>query len=144
MDEVTVGGVRIVNNNEFTIADMFDGVPFTFEPGKAITIPPDAANHIFGWRPVAENETESARNNEMLIYCQKRHGWNTPDIVRVGEHTKRFGKLEFKAVRFRMVEVTEDEESLPTMATPRRPRKPHENKMMQAAAESEARRAGAE
>ena len=61
MDEnITVGGVQVINRNEFTIADMFDGIPFTFAPNKALTIPPDAANHIFGWSP-------EATKDEMLV-----------------------------------------------------------------------------
>lgn len=137
-----VGGVRVVNNNEFTIKDMFDGIPFTFDPGKPVTIPPDAAGHIFGWRA-------DATPDEMLVYCQKRHGWNTPEVVRAGDHTKWFGKLELKPVRFRMVEVPDDEADLPTIAeSPRRgpgrpPSSSHPNKLMQAADAAEARRENA-
>ena len=131
--EVTVGGVRVVNNNDFTISDMFDGVPFTFDPGKAETIPPDAAGHIFGWSP-------EATPAEMLLYCQKRHGWNTPEVVRANNHTKWFGQIEFKPVRFRMVEVTDDESALPTVAAS--PRAPRRDKLAEAVKEAEARHAG--
>lgn len=117
--ELMVGSVRVVNGNDFTIKDMFDGVPFTFDPGKAVTIPTDAANHIFGWRSLMEGESPANLTDEMLVYCQKRHGWNTPEVVRSGNHQKWFGKLEFKPVRFRLVEVNDDEEeSLPNMLAP--------------------------
>ncbi len=137
--EVTVGGVRVVNNNDFTIADRFDGIPFTFESGKAQTIPPDAANHIFGWRPLDDDEEPAKLAADMLLYCQKRHGWNTVEVVRAGNHTKWFGKLEFKPVRFRMVEVTDDEGSLPTVAAS--PRAPRRDRLAEAVAEAEARQA---
>jgi hypothetical protein len=137
--EVTVGGVRVVNSNDFTIADRFDGVPYTFETGKAQTLPPDAANHIFGWRPLGEDERQSELDAEMLVYCQKRHGWNTPEVIRADNHTKWFGKLEFKPVRFRMVEVSEDETDLPSAT--QSPRAPRPNKLMEAADQAEARRA---
>lgn len=135
-NEVHVGGVRVVNKNDFEIVDRFDGVPFTFEPNKPVTIPPDAANHIFGW-------AHGATEDEMLVYCQKRHGWNTPQAIKAGDHLKFFHNIEMKPVRFRMVEVAEDEDSLPTIAEPpRAPRKQTGNKLMQAANEAEARRAG--
>lgn len=137
--EVTVGGVRVVNNNDFTIADRFDGVPFTFPPGRAETIPPDAANHIFGWRQIGEDETPEKVAADMLLYCQKRHGWNTVEVVRAGNHTKWFGKLEFKPVRFRMVEVSDDETDLPTAATS--PRAPRRDKLAEAVEEAKARHA---
>lgn len=137
--EVTVGGVRVVNHNDFAITDRFDGVPFTFSPGKAETIPPDAANHIFGWRFHGEGETPEAVAADMLVYCQKRHGWNTVEVVRAGNHTKWFGKLEFKPVRFRMVEVTDDETALPTAVSS--PRAPRRDKLAEAVSEAEARHA---
>lgn len=133
--EATVGGVRIVNRNDFTIADMYDGVPYTFPTDSPVTVPPDAANHIFGWRLKGDEETDEKVAADMLLYCQKRHGWNTPEVVRAGNHTKWFGKLEFKSVRFRMVEVDDDESAL-TIATPPRQRR---DKLAEAIAESEAR-----
>ena len=136
--EATVGGVRVVNNNDFVITDRFDGIPFTFNPGKAETIPPDAANHIFGWRNVREDETPESLKADMLLYCQKRHGWNTPEVVRAGDHVRWFGKLDIKPVRFRMVEVPDDENDLPTVASA--PRVPRPNKLMDAADAAEARR----
>lgn len=105
-EKITVSGVRITNRNDFNIVDRFDGVPFTFESNKAETVPPDAANHIFGW-------AFEATPDEMLLYCQKRHGWNTPEVIKSGNHLKWFKALEFKPVRFRMVEVVDDEDELP-------------------------------
>jgi len=113
-----VGGVRVTNKNEFVIRDRFDGVPFTFEPGKSVTIPPDAANHIFGWRHHGDDEAPEHATNDMLVYCQKRHGWNTPDIIKSGNHLKWFKAIEFKPVRFRMVEMSDEDEAPEELPNP--------------------------
>ena len=62
--------VKIINRNTFPIFDRFDGVPFVFKPNESLSIPPDAAQHFFGW----PGEPDLIR-----LYIAKRHGWNTPD-----------------------------------------------------------------
>jgi hypothetical protein len=62
--------VRVTNSNPFEIRDMHDGVPYDFPPGKTVTIPPEAANHIFGW---------PAEPHEMALYMARRFGWNQPE-----------------------------------------------------------------
>ena len=42
MDRIAVH-LRITNNNDFTIEDRYDGVPYIFEAGKTLTVPPEAA-----------------------------------------------------------------------------------------------------
>jgi len=41
--------LEVVNNNEFTITDMFDGVPVTFAPGVPVDCTPAICEHLFGW-----------------------------------------------------------------------------------------------
>jgi hypothetical protein len=41
--------VNVLNSNDFPLEDRYDGVLYTFAPGRALTIPAEAAKHIFGW-----------------------------------------------------------------------------------------------
>lgn len=103
----TTINLKVTNNNDFTISDRFDGVPFEIEPGKSVTLPADAAAHLFGWQPGIEPRA-------MFLHVQKRWGWNTPEMVSSGKAEKFFANLEFKPVTFRMVEVVEpDFEEVP-------------------------------
>jgi hypothetical protein len=62
--------VRIVNHNSFAIHDRQDGVPYNFLPDKAVDIPPEVAEHIFGF----PGDTE-----DMHRHMAKRWGWNLPE-----------------------------------------------------------------
>ena len=92
--------LKVTNNNDFEIADQFDAVPYVFKPKEALTIPPDAALHIFGWQPGVDMA-------KVEVHVQRRWGWNTPAIVEKNHHKKFFAKLEFKPVTYKMVEVIE-------------------------------------
>jgi len=97
MDRIAVH-LRIVNGNDFTIEDRYDGVPYIFEAGKTLTVPPEAALHIFGWHPGIE-----------------------PRVVETHVNAKKFfAKLEFKPVTFKTVEVVSGEDDeLPSPLAPR-------------------------
>jgi hypothetical protein len=106
----TLISLKVVNHNEFTITDMFDGVPYVFETDKSVSVPSDAALHILGWYPGVD----------MLVvknHVQKRWGWNTPELVNSKAHDKYFAGLSFKPVTYKVVEVpeevTEQEDELP-------------------------------
>jgi hypothetical protein len=99
-----VMNVKVVNRNDFMITDMFDGVPYTFEPGKAMSVPIDAANHIFGWYP-------GVPPADLKRHVQKRMGWNTPEMEKNGQHNKFFSNLEITPIVYRMVPVEIDPET---------------------------------
>jgi len=61
--------VRVTNRNAFLLSDMHDGVPYEFPPGVTVTIPVEAAAHMFGW---------PAEEQEMHLYMARRYGWNQP------------------------------------------------------------------
>ena len=88
--------VRVTNKNTFTLKDRFDGVPYTFEPHIAISIPADAAAHIFGWYDGVEPEV-------MRRFCKKRFGWNTPEMEKEGKPDKFCDALEIKPMLYRLV-----------------------------------------
>jgi hypothetical protein len=97
----TLISLKVTNHNEFTITDMFDGVPYVFESGKSISVPSDAALHILGWYPGVD----------MLVvknHVQKRWGWNTPELVNSKAHDKYFAALTFKPITYKIVEVPEE------------------------------------
>jgi hypothetical protein len=39
--------VNVLNSNDFPLEDRFNGVLYIFAPGRALTIPAEAAKHIF-------------------------------------------------------------------------------------------------
>ena len=113
MDRIAVH-LRITNNNDFTIEDRYDGVPYIFEAGKTLTVPPEAALHMFGWYPGVDPRVAET-------HVSRRWGWNTPAYMASGNAKKFFAKLEFKPVTFKTVEViaTEEEDMLPSPIAPR-------------------------
>jgi hypothetical protein len=106
---VTVN-LKVTNNNSFKISDMFDGVPFDFEAGQSLVIPPEAALHIFAWQPGADLAAVER-------HVQKRWGWNIPDLQKDGIAAGYFRKIELKPVTYRMVEVRDEDDD--TAAAPR-------------------------
>lgn len=136
--------VRVTNGNDFSIEDRHDGVPYKFSAGQALVIPGEAAWHILGWRPGISRE-------EIFNYITQRWGWNTADMLRTGEHRKRFAKLDFAPVKYKVVASESDELAAPrpkTAAnTPRplskRARRIHKKAAAAAAAEGAAPAAGA-
>lgn len=146
--EPQVMSVKIINRNDFVIRDMFDGVPYEFEPNRPKAIPIDAANHIFGWFPKwtdAEGKEHEPDPVEMKRHIQRRFGWNTPDMVKTGQNNLFYGGLEIIPIMYRMVpvEVPQDQPA-PVMSERTaqeiaRTRAPKRNALMEAAAEAAAR-----
>jgi hypothetical protein len=97
MTETTFTNLRVLNKNKFAISDRYDGVPYIFEPGKSLTIPGDAAAHMFGWKDGVPTATVKS-------HVQKRWGWNTADLQQAGKADKYFENLELTPVRMRLVE----------------------------------------
>lgn len=127
--EPQVMKVKVINRNEWTIEDMFDGVPYAFPSNLAISIPIDAAFHIFGWHPDVDRKA-------MRAYCQKRFGWNTPAMQQGGKGDLFFDRLSIEPIYYRMIEVASDQEAAVEPTPAQRPRV---NKMMAAAEEAAAR-----
>jgi hypothetical protein len=112
----TMTSLRIENTNDFEIKDMFDGVPYELKPNEPISMPSDAAFHIFGWRPGVD----------MMVvknHTQKRWGWNTPDLVKDKSHDRYFANLKFKPITYRIVEVPEEVTELKDDELPKLPTK---------------------
>lgn len=45
-----MANIFVTNRTEKPLKDGFSGVMYSFEPGKTIEIPEDAARHIFGYK----------------------------------------------------------------------------------------------
>ena len=88
--------VRVINHNDFVISDMYDSVPYVFAPHAPVSIPVDAAAHIFGW-------WENCDPAAMKRYVQKRFGWNTPDMQKSNQHEEFFKKIDIKPMLYRLV-----------------------------------------
>lgn len=133
--EPQVMSVRVTNRNEFTIRDRFDGVLYTFEPHRPVSVPIDAANHIFAWHPPwtdDKGERHEVERSTMRTHVQKRFGWNTPEMQNADRSQRFFDNLEITPVIYRMVPVEVDEAGNTKRA-------PKTNKLMAAADEAAAR-----
>jgi hypothetical protein len=119
--------VKVVNRNDFPISDRFDGVPYTFPENVPISLPIDAANHIFGWFP-------SVDLSNVERHVKKRMGWNTPEMVADGRADSFYKKIEITPILYRMVPVEVDEDGEPLGK-----RAPKVNKTMAAVDAAEAR-----
>jgi len=102
MDTPQVINVKVVNRNTFTVMDRFDGVPYVFPENKAVSVPIEAANHIFGWYPGVNRE-------EMRRHVQRRMGWNTPEMVKSNQHDKFFDAIDIAPITYRMIPIEVDE-----------------------------------
>lgn len=114
--------IRVTNGNTFPIADLFDGIPVLFEPGKPETIPFDAAVHFFGfpYNPI----TGDFEIRPDFLHVSRRYGWNTvpppldktqrPDFDAQNRKAQEyFANLRVQPVRFVMTEEAVEDESLP-------------------------------
>lgn len=127
LDQPQIMNVKIVNRNDFPISDRFDGVPYVFESNHPVSVPIDAANHIFGWFPGVDPEI-------VKRHVQKRFGWNTPAMVAEGQHNRFFGAIEITPILYRMVAVELDDEGRELdPVSPAVRRAPKVNRLMEAA-----------
>lgn len=104
--------VRVTNQNDFTIDDRFDGTHYVFETGKKVSVPFDAACHIFG---IEHPEQVKEDKDQLLNFVSRRWGWNTPEIIKDKEHIKRFKNIKMELISYKVVEQghDEDEDGLP-------------------------------
>lgn len=112
--------VRVMNRNDFPINDMYDSVPYVFEPNLPISIPVDAAAHIFGWY-------EGVDPQQMRRYCQRRFGWNTPAMQASNQNNDWFDKLDIKPMLYRLVpmQVSDEDDLSEGEATDIKPKQAH-------------------
>lgn len=93
--------LEVVNRNEFTINDFFDGIPISFPPGEMVTVTPDMALHCFGY---------PGEMRDRAVHMAKRYGWSGRDYLRPegpGDNEPRYatlaGKIEINPVYFDLV-----------------------------------------
>jgi hypothetical protein len=82
--------LEVVNNNDFTITDMFDGVPVTFAPGVPVDCTPAICEHLFGW---------PAELPVRALKMAARFGWSGKDYLKPegpGDKVPRYQTLAEK------------------------------------------------
>jgi hypothetical protein len=82
--------LEVTNNNDFTIADMFDGVPVTFAPGVPVDCTPAICEHLFGW---------PADLPVRALKMAARFGWSGKDYLKPegpGDKVPRYQTLAEK------------------------------------------------
>lgn len=77
------------------MADMHDGVQYTFPRNQPITIPLAAAKHILGF--------DEASGRADFIHVQRRWGWNTPETTKHAQEW--FNNILVEPVVLRQVEI---------------------------------------
>jgi len=106
-----ISQVKIINKNDFTIIDHFDGVKFTFPPKKPVRVPAQVASHVFGFRPwpeIASDDLDDPKSlkAQMIKYCAMRHGWNAPKPPEYA--AKCFNNIDMTVVRLHVVEEIDE------------------------------------
>ena len=101
--------IRVVNHNDFTISDRFDGVPVIFEPNKVVDLPPEVAEHIFAY---------PADTEVMFRHMAKRWGWNLPkhiaeDDKGVPVWVRQCQRIEITVSRFELRPVSDPNRPIP-------------------------------
>lgn len=96
--------IRVINRNEFTISDRFDGVPVVFEPNKIVDLVPEVAEHVFHY----PGDTE-----DMYRHMARRWGWNLPkhiaeDAQGVPVWVRQCEKIEISVARFELRPMSND------------------------------------
>jgi hypothetical protein len=84
--------LEVTNNNDFTINDMFDGVPVTFPPGKTVDCTAQIASHLFGY---------PGELADRAVHMAKRFGWSGKDYLKPegpGDSVPRYFSLAEKIV----------------------------------------------
>src|ERR1700719_4167753 len=82
--------LEVVNNNDFTISDMFAGVRVVFEPGKPVDCAPPICEHLFGW---------PADLPVRALKMAARFGWSGKDYLKPegpGDKVPRYQTLAEK------------------------------------------------
>jgi hypothetical protein len=99
MDGAEIKHVRVINRNAMTISDRFDNKQYDFPPNQEVILPLDAAGHIFGFTPTATEE-------QCMLHCLKRFGYNRPEIMAARQHELFWENLEIRPAFYKLVEVS--------------------------------------
>lgn len=115
--------VKVTNNNPELYEDRFDGILYRFAPDKTVTIPYEAATHIFGvdFAPGPSGHLDPQLRDKAYNHLKKRWGWNRPAIGQEYEKLEKrtrtkFDKIEFSVVHMQMVEAPVEELPRPNEA----------------------------
>jgi len=100
--------LRVINRNDFTIRDRYDGVPYEFRPDEYVDMPLDAAAHILGYPGEAEHRA---------LHMAKRWGWNRPEHVQINPDTR---KMKFQELA-ENIEVSVETFEIRRVVDPRAP-----------------------
>ena len=65
--------LEVTNHNDFTIRDMFDGIPVEFAPGIPVDCTAAICQHLFGW---------PGELSDRAIHMARRFGWSGKDYLR--------------------------------------------------------------
>lgn len=97
---------EIINHNNFTIPDHFDGVPIRFPPNEVVTVSPDVALHCFGY---------PGEFLDRAAHMAKRYGWSSRDFLRPegpADSQPRYvilaGNVEIRPVYYELVRRNPD------------------------------------
>lgn len=96
--------VDITNGLADPIDDMFNGVPYIFPPGVAVTVSPDVARHCFGY---------PGQFRDMAQHMARRFGWATAENLQWTAHkTPKYvdmaSKIQFTPVFYRLQRIDPD------------------------------------
>lgn len=96
--------VKVTNNNKSTIEDRYDGILYEFKPGVAVSVPYEAACHIFGvdFEPDENGEIDPGLREAMFLHLQRRWGWNRTKELEKSRNA--FERLEFHLTHMKLVE----------------------------------------
>lgn len=115
LEQQRIKYVQVTNGLDFPFVDRHDGVPYTIQPGRTLSIPLDVAAHIFGF----DGKNDRAA---MMRYVTRRQGWNTPEYIAVNLETGRtkaeelFSRLKIEAVMYKLVPVEPQDPKRPVPA----------------------------
>lgn len=122
--------VKVRNDHHLTIEDRYDGILYVMPANKEVSIPYDAACHIFG----VQFAEQGIDRDAIFRHLQKRWGWNRTDT----EHQalKRFRALSFSLVAVSIVESPVEEDlAEPRPGAPKEEAKAHTSAASEAQAE---------
>jgi hypothetical protein len=106
--------VKVTNGNKNTIEDRYDGILYQFKPGVAVSVPYEAACHIFGvdFAPDENGVVDENLREQMFLHLGRRWGWNR--TLEAEKNRNSFDRLEFSLTHMKLVE----EESNVTLPPP--------------------------
>ena len=105
--------VKVTNRNKFDIEERYDGILYTMASNKPVSLPYDAACHIFGvdFAPSGTGHLDPDLREQAFSHIQRRWGWNRTSNIK--ESRANFDRIEFSLTHMVMVEQPAEVEELP-------------------------------